>query len=622
MQFTKDMKTPDPIPDEGISQAIKLMGKGKLYRYNFNFEISAETHDSILDDELASEVAKLENKFCQYMGYKYATAVNSCGSALFLSLKAAGIKAQDKVFTNAFTFTAVPSSIVHANGIPVYIECNQDYILDINDFKDKVQANPDARFFIVSHMRGHISDMETIKEICDRSNIYLIEDCAHSLGATWYNEQQKQSTPVGHHGQIACFSSQSYKLLNSGEGGFIGTNDPEIAAYTILGAGSYEKLYKKHIARPLDDEIFESMKQNVPNFSLRMSNLTAAVLMPQIDTIHERSEAYNLRYGQLVKLLSSVDNIYIPTPLKQVSRVGDSLQFNLRDLELNQVEEFVREAAKRGVQIQIFGSMDNARYFKNWRYSFQDEPQLSQTVDIISFACDLRISLSFTHDDINLLGYIIKDVLFNVIKQKAGTDYKDGLTDQFGDTSEITSKYDAWASEYNKEHYRNGWTVLLNQMVYTLLSYLKTDSKVLDIGCGTGLLGKELFSYGFQNLNGIDISKKSLESSQALGIYQQLSYGELGTPLDFEDCSFDALVSSGVFTRNQVPLTAFKELIRILKPRGILALVLRVEDDNFYDNELRKYCDRKVLHELGRHPFKVLSSCSHELVVLCRSDFG
>ncbi len=622
MQFTKDMKMPDPIPDEGISQAIKLMEKGKLYRYNFNFEINAETSESVLDDELASEVAKLENKFCQYMGYQYATAVNSCGSALFLSLKAAGIKAQEKVFTNAFTFTAVPSSIVHANGIPVYIECNKDYILDIDDFKNKVKANPDVRFLIVSHMRGHISDMKAIKDICDQSNIYLIEDCAHSLGAKWYDEEQQQSTFVGHHGQIACFSSQSYKLLNSGEGGLIATNDPKIAAYTILGAGSYEKLYKKHVARPLNDEIFESMKQNVPNFSLRMSNLAAAVLSPQIDTINERAEEYNLRYEQLVSLLSSVDNVYIPTPLEQVSRVGDSLQFHLKDLELDQVDEFVREAARRGVNIQIFGSMDNARYFKNWRYSFQQEPQLSRTDDIISFACDLRISLSFTHDDINLLGYIIKDVLFNVIKEKTDIDYRNGLADHFSSTHEVTSKYDSWVSEYNKEHYRNGWTVLLNQMVYALLSYLKSESKVLDMGCGTGLLGKELVSYGFQNLYGIDISKKSLESSQTLGIYKQLSYGELGTPLDFKDCSFDALVSSGVFTRNQVPLTAFKELIRILKPQGILAIVVRVEDDNFYENELKKYCDRNILRELGRHPFKVLSSCSHELVILCRSEVG
>ena len=289
MRFTKDSKLPDPIPEAGISQAVKLMEKGKLYRYNFNFEINADTNTSVLESELASEVAKLENRFCQHMGYKYAIAVNSCGSALFLSLKAAGIQIQDKVFTNAFTFTAVPSSIVHANGIPIYVECNKDYILDIDDFIKKVHANPEVKFFILSHMRGHISDMKTIKEICGEFNIYLIEDCAHSLGAKWYDEQQEKSIPVGHHGQIACFSSQSYKLLNSGEGGLIATDDEKIAAYAILGAGSYEKLYKKHIARPFNDAIFESMKQDVPNFSLRMSNLTASVLLPQVDTISERA---------------------------------------------------------------------------------------------------------------------------------------------------------------------------------------------------------------------------------------------------------------------------------------------------------------------------------------------
>ncbi|MDE5107917.1 MAG: DegT/DnrJ/EryC1/StrS family aminotransferase, partial [Trichodesmium sp. St17_bin3_1_1] len=71
---------------------------------------------------------------------------------------------------------------------------------------------------------------------------------------------------------------QSYKLLNSGEGGFVATNDDKIAAYCILAAGCYEKLYKKHISRPFDDGLFEQMKPSVPNFSLRMNNLTAAVI--------------------------------------------------------------------------------------------------------------------------------------------------------------------------------------------------------------------------------------------------------------------------------------------------------------------------------------------------------
>ncbi len=160
------------------------------------------------------------------------------------------------------------------------------------------------------------------------------------------------------------------------------------------------------------------MKQYVPNFSLRMNNLTASVIRPQISTIEERVKAYNANYEKLTNILSSVDNIYIPATLENVTRVGDSIQFNLINLTPTKADEFVRGVAERGVKIQIFGSTDNSRYFKTWRYSFESEPKLQQTDSIISFACDLRLPLSLTEDDITLLGDIITNVLYDVIRGK------------------------------------------------------------------------------------------------------------------------------------------------------------------------------------------------------------
>ncbi|MDE5070417.1 MAG: DegT/DnrJ/EryC1/StrS family aminotransferase, partial [Trichodesmium sp. St5_bin8] len=120
MKFTKDSKLPDPIPQDGIQQAIKLMETGRLYRYNFGAEFNENDNLSSLKSELASEVAQLEVEFSEYTGHKYMIAVNSCGSALFLSLKAAGVQPGAKVLTNGFTFTAVPSSIVHAGAVPIF----------------------------------------------------------------------------------------------------------------------------------------------------------------------------------------------------------------------------------------------------------------------------------------------------------------------------------------------------------------------------------------------------------------------------------------------------------------------------------------------------------------------
>ncbi len=412
MEFTKDFKIPDPVPQAGIEQAIKLMKTGRMYRYNFHAEFEEAIDPSELDDELATEVAKLEYEFSRYVGHQYAIAVNSCGSALFMSLKAAGLQYQDKVFTNAFTFTAVPSSIVHAGGVPVYLECNSQYLIDLEDFKRKVQEHTDAKYFIVSHMRGHISDMTVIKQICDENGIYLIEDCAHSLGAKWNNGKH-----VGYTAKIACFSSQSYKMLNSGEGGFIATSDDRVAAYCILAAGCYEKLYKKHLARPFNDAIFEELKPHVPNFSLRMNNLTAAVIRPQIKILGEKIERYKLLYKQLKDILEQVEGIHIPPSLDTVDRAPDSMQFNLLNFTKSQVDRFVKDTAVKGLKIQIFGRLDNARYFKNWQYSFSEMPELKQTEEIISCACDLRLSPSFTTEDIDTIGRIIKNVINDIASE-------------------------------------------------------------------------------------------------------------------------------------------------------------------------------------------------------------
>lgn len=615
MKFTKYSKTPDPVPAEGISRAVELMKTGKLYRYNFDGEFAEDTDTGVWPEELATEVALLESEFCEYTGHKYAVAVNSCGSALFLALKAAGVQYSDKVLTNAFTFTAVPSSIVHAGGVPVYVECDREYLLDLEDLKTKIAENPDAKYLMLSHMRGQISDVEAIAQICSDAGIYLIEDCAHSLGATWYDRQLGADKMVGHHGKIACFSSQSYKLINSGEGGLVATSDDRVAAYCILAAGSYEQLYKKHSSRPFNNELFEELKPHVPNFSLRMNNLTAAVVRSQIPTLPEKIADYNQKYRQLENILAVADNIYIPSPLKGVKRAPDSIQFTLLNLTTEQINKFVKRTAERGVKIQIFGRLDNARYFKNWQYSFAEIPELPQTDEIISCACDLRISLSFTRKDINLMGYIVKDTLYKIISEENQVDYPQGLTTSFNDINEVVSRYDKWASDYDREHHQNGWKILLNHLAYTLTSYLQSTDKILDVGCGTGLLGQELNSYNFSNLQGIDISEKSLHVAQDLKIYKGLDVAELGKRLDFADREFDAFIACGVFTRKHVPLNAFEELMRILKPQGLLAINIMVEDNDYYYNELKEYYDRGILAEVEKTRIKVLKSCTHDLVI-------
>lgn len=404
MKFNKSFHETESVPAEGIENAVKLMEAGSLYRYN-----ALALNAGELTEENASEVAKLEQEFADYTGHKYVIAVNSCGSAMFLAMKAAGVNEGDKVFSNAFTFTAVPSAIVHAGGVPVFVETDRHYVIDIDDFNSKIAQNPDAKYFLLSYMRGHIADVDRIKSICDEHGITLIEDCAHSLGTQWTDPESGKTTHIGHHSKAACFSSQSYKMLNSGEGGFVATDDEAIAAYCIVGAGAYEKLYKRHLAGPDDEALFEDMKHHIPNYSIRMSNLTAAVLRPQIHNIDSKVADYRRNYQQLETMLSGIEGVEIPEPVQQVTRVGDSFQFNLLGLSAGKIQQFVKNVAEQGVKVAIFGLGDNARFYRNWRYSFDETPDLSQTEEILSAACDIRLPFTFDSNDIEMIGTILKE---------------------------------------------------------------------------------------------------------------------------------------------------------------------------------------------------------------------
>ena len=183
------------------------------------------------------------------------------------------MKAGEPVLTNAFTLAPIPGAIHNAGGQPVLVETEADLTIDLVDLETKAKSTG-AKYLMLSHMRGHIADMDAIVAICESNNLILIEDCAHTMGASWKN------TKSGKFGTIACFSSQTYKHLNSGEGGFLTTDDPEIIARAIIHSGSY-MLYEKHLARP-DVNVFENVRLHTPNYSGRMDNLRASILCVQL----------------------------------------------------------------------------------------------------------------------------------------------------------------------------------------------------------------------------------------------------------------------------------------------------------------------------------------------------
>jgi len=364
-----NMHHAEPIPEAAKAEIDRLMQSGDLFRYT-----AAEN----------SPVTLLEAEFAQMMGSKYALAVSSCSAALFLSLKALDLPRDARVMIPGFTFAAVPSAVIHADCLPVLCEVGENYRIDMADFAAKL---PDVSAVIVSHMRGHTSDMDAIMGLCDAVGIPVIEDAAHSLGTLWHGRK------IGTLGRIGCFSFQSYKMINAGEGGILITDDADLVARAVIMSGAYEHNWKKH---PVLQDAFAVHQNTLPLYNLRMGNLSAAVIRPQLPELARRVTDGLAGHDHVAAQLNTSPWIDVPVPMAPETRAPDSIQFNVQGVTDAQVLDYVAAAKTQGVTVQVFGlSDDNARAFWNWKF-IKDLPELPQTRAMLMRACDVRLPVHLT----------------------------------------------------------------------------------------------------------------------------------------------------------------------------------------------------------------------------------
>lgn len=386
MWFGKDLSTPEPIPEEAIERAVSLMRSGRLHRYG-------EQGTGY------PEPALLEQDYAAYVGSKYCVAVSSCGAAMFIALKAVGVKPGDKVLTSTFTLAPVPGAIAHAGAVAVLVDTTADYLTDLKDLERKARISG-AKVLLLSHMRGHMTDLEAVRSVCDVNGITLIEDCAHTMGAKWDGKH------TGTWGKVGCYSAQTYKHINSGEGGLLVTDDDDVAAQAILMSGCY-MMYNQHILKP-DARVFERWKYLTPNFSMRMSNLAAALLRPQIALLAERGQRWNHIYASLERELGKAPHVSIPARHTKEAFVASSIQFTLH-LAPHQIQRFLKECGLRGLYLKWFGTPEPVAFtsnFEHWHY-LANKPDLPNAQAVLCQLLDLRTPLSLTGEDCVLIGQIV-----------------------------------------------------------------------------------------------------------------------------------------------------------------------------------------------------------------------
>ncbi|MEJ6710434.1 MAG: aminotransferase class I/II-fold pyridoxal phosphate-dependent enzyme [Amylibacter sp.] len=386
-KFTGNFTQQESLPEESIEAAIAVMRHGRLHRYN-------------LADGEQGETALLEQEFAAYTGAKYCVAVASGGYALAAALRAAGAQIGNAVLTNAFTLAPVPGAITNAGCRPVFVEVTDDLVMDLVDLKLKI-ASSGAKYLMLSHMRGHLVDMDALMAICNGAGVAVVEDCAHTMGASW------DGVASGRHGVAGCYSTQTFKHLNSGEGGLLITDDAELAARVIMLSGSY-MLFERNGAGPTK-EVFDQIKLETPNCSGRMDNLRAAILRPQLRNLDTQCAAWNDRYKRVEAGLQNATGIKVIARPEKEAYVMSSFQFLCPELSDAQMTDVQKRTGNRGVELKWFGAGQPVGFTsRHDSWTYVEAQNLPQTDRVLAGLFDMRLPLTFTLEDCDMLAAIIR----------------------------------------------------------------------------------------------------------------------------------------------------------------------------------------------------------------------
>ena len=391
--FSGSFTQQEPIPESAIETAVEILRSGRLHRYN-------------LGEHEEGETSALEREFAQFTGAKYCLAVASGGYAIATALRALGVKAGDRVLTNAFTLAPVPGAIASLGAVPVFVGVTDKLTIDLNDLKAKAHL---VDVLVLSHMRGHLCDMDALMAICDVAKVKVVEDCAHTMGAAW------NGVPSGRHGDLACYSAQTYKHINSGEGGLLIGDDPVTMARATMLSGSY-MLYSRHGAAP-DPEVFEQVKYTTPNVSGRMDHLRAAILRPQLRDLAQQVARWNDRYRVVETGLKGTPGLTLIERPAQETFVGSSIQFLLLDWSDEKIGQVLTRCLTRGVELKWFGGAAPSGFtsrYDSWRYA-PSEP-MPATDRVLKGIVDMRLPLTFSVEDCALIARIIREEVSSVFQ--------------------------------------------------------------------------------------------------------------------------------------------------------------------------------------------------------------
>ena len=232
-----------------------------------------------------------EQQFAKKVGAKYAIAVNSGTNALYLACAALDISAEDEVIMPTFTMIATPNSVSYLGGKPVLVD--SDILWQMEGSQIEVKITKKTKAIMPVHIYGHPVNIDQIQSIAKKYNLYVIYDACEAHGAEYNNN------PLGQYGDVACYSFYGNKILTTGEGGMVTTNNQELA-------GKIRNL--KDMAFSKERHFWHKML----GYNFRMTNLAAAVGLAQTERFDELVNAHRVNAFNYEYELRSINGITTP----------------------------------------------------------------------------------------------------------------------------------------------------------------------------------------------------------------------------------------------------------------------------------------------------------------------
>ena len=279
-------------------------------------------------------IEEFEEKFAHYCGCQYGVSTTSGTTALHLAIASLGIRKGDEVIVPAFTMIATVFAIIYAGAKPVLIDSEPEtWNIDVGQIEEKI--TPQTKAMLPVHIYGHPCDMEPILDIARRRGLYVIEDAAEAHGAEYRGKR------VGGIGDIGCFSFYANKIITTGEGGMIVTNNEETAER----------------ARSLKDLAFSKERRFLHTdlgFNYRMTNIQAAIGLAQFNRVDELVERRRKNAHLYNSLLKDIGGIRLPVEKGWAKNVYWMYSILIEDEFGISRDELTHRLAEKGIETRTF----------------------------------------------------------------------------------------------------------------------------------------------------------------------------------------------------------------------------------------------------------------------------